>query len=403
MKRKVVGLPAWGWLCILLVAAVGVGGSIALSGGDDNSKSTSTTIITLDTTPTSETLPVSDDTTAPTLTTPADTEPDITEPEITEPTVSNSTDEVAGAPAGQRGTRDAPVAAGGIADIGGGWRLQVLGVTFDATNEILAYTDFNDPPPAGSTFTLIKVAMGYFGIEDPRFAFEPSVSALGGASVELTGGCGSIPDELNTFRDVFAGGVLMGNLCFVTPPADAGKLQLYAIGGSFFEDTEVYLEATQPAAATPMATLKGPQTGATKTPARLAPTAVGTTADVGNGWSITITATAHDITDAVVAENSFNDPPPAGFRFIGVDVTYTFNGTGSDSAFTVTTSAVADSNVALSNECGVIPTPLDEFVDVFAGGSISGLLCFVVPADSAGFAMYSSASFDIAPVWFATT
>ena len=277
----------------------------------------------------------------------------------------------------------------------------MLSFTFDATAEIQANFEFNDPPPPGSTFTLVKVAMGYFGTEDPKFAFEPTVSALGSANVELDSGCGSIPDELNTFRDVFAGGVLVGNLCFVTTPADAGTLQLYAVG-SFSDDVEVFLEVAQPAAATPMTGLKGPQTGATATPARLAPEPVGTTADVGEGWSLTVTAAARDITDAVMAENSFNDPPPDGYRFIGIDVTYTFNGTGSDSAFTVTSSAVADNNVALSNECGVIPTPLDEFVDVFAGGSVSGTLCFVVPADSAPFAMYSTGGFDTEPVWFAT-
>ncbi len=403
-RRNFLGLPLWSWLCLALVVIVGVG-VVIVAGGSDDEKRTSTTIDT--TTPTRETSPATDDTTAPTLTEPEVTEPDITEPEITapeitEPTAPISADEVSGSPAGRRGTRDAPVAAGQIADIGGGWRLQVLGVTPDATAQVQAASEFNDPPPAGSTFTLVNVAMGYFGIEDPKFGFEPTVSALGSANVELTAGCGTIPDELTTFHDVFAGGVLVGNLCFVTTPAESGTLQLYAMGG-FFDEVEVFLEVTSPTAAPPMAGLKGPQPGATATPARLAPTPLGTSANVGEGWSVTVTTPAHDITDAVLAENSFNEPPPAGFRYIGFDVTYAFNGTGGDTAFAVTSSAVDDSNVSLSSECGAIPTPIDGFVDVFAGGSVSGSLCFVLPADSAGFAMYGSVGFDTSPAWFSTT
>ncbi|MBK9971586.1 MAG: hypothetical protein IPP16_13040 [Acidimicrobiaceae bacterium] len=211
-----------------------------------------------------------------------------------------------------RGTRDAPVAAGEIADIGGGWRLQVLGVTPDAAALVAAENEFNDPPPAGSTFTLVSVAMGYFGLEDPKAAYEPSVSALGGSSVELESGCGSIPDELIVFNDLFAGGVLVGNLCFVTTPADAAGLQLYATGDFFSSDDAVFLEVAQPAAATAMAGLRGPQDGADSTPGRLQPTPLNTAAEVGDGWSVTVSSGARDITDSVLAENSFNGAAARG-------------------------------------------------------------------------------------------
>ena len=104
-----------------------------------------------------------------------------------------------------------------------------------------------------------------------------------------------------------------------------------------------------------------------------------------------------------MAENQFNDPPPAGFRFVGIDVTYSFNGEGSDSAFTVTTAAVTDSNVQLSFECGSIPNSLDEFSDVFAGGSVTGQLCFVVPEGSGPLVLYSAGGFDAETVTFASS
>jgi hypothetical protein len=202
---------------------------------------------------------------------------------------------------------------------------------------------------------------------------------------------------------MFSGGVLTGNVCFITTPEDIEGLQLYAIGDWLASDPEVFLELAQPASATPLAAIKGPQEGAAATPSRLKPNPVGTTGEVGEGWSVTVTGAAHDITDAVVAENSFNTAPPDGYRYIGVDVSYTFNGTGSDSAFTVTTHAVADGNVALAEECGVIPTAVDDFVDVFAGGSVTGTVCYVVPADAAGLLIYSSGGFDAEPVMFATS
>jgi hypothetical protein len=406
--RKIGGLPVWGWLAIAIAALAAVGGVIVLTGGDDDDKEVgpATTFAVPPTEATSNpTTP--DATTEVTITAPENTEPEATEPDESDTTVTlpddNGTDEIAGSPAGQRGTRDTPVPAGAIADIGGGWRLQVLGFTPDATAEVMAANEFNDPPPAGSAFTFVSVAMGYFGLDDPKSTFEPTISALGGSSVEIQSGCGLIPDDLVTFRDVFSGGVVRGNLCFVTTPADVQAMQLYAVGDWTSDNPEVFLDLAQPASATPLAAMKGPQNGAAATPDRLKANPLGTTAEVGDGWSVTVTGAAHDITDAVIAENSFNTPPPDGFRFIAVDVSYAFNGTGSGSAYTVTTHAVADGNVALAEECGLIPTPVDGFVDVFAGGSVTGSVCFVVPADAVGLVIYSTGGFDAEPVTFATS
>ncbi|MGB8861019.1 MAG: hypothetical protein WCC60_17300, partial [Ilumatobacteraceae bacterium] len=373
---------------------------IVLGGSDDKKVSPTLTTVSVATTATLAT----DDTTEPTITAPIDTEPDSTEPveTFTIDTLPDENKEIAGSPAGKKGSRDAPVPAGTVADIGGGWRLQVLGYTADATADVMAASEFNDPPPAGSTFSIVKVALGYFGINDPKSGYEPTISALGASSVELSAGCGTIANDLNTYRDIFSGGVIQGSLCFVTTPADAASLQMYAIGDYFGDNPEVFIEAAEPASATPLAAMKGPQDGAAFTPARLKANPVGTVGDVGEGWSVSVTGAAHDITDAVVAD-SFNEPPPEGYRFIAVDVAYTFNGTGSDSAFSVTTHAVADGNVALAEECGSIPTPIDDFVDVFAGGSVAGSVCFVVPADATGLVLYSSTGFDTEAVTFATS
>jgi hypothetical protein len=104
--------------------------------------------------------------------------------------------------------------------------------------------------------------------------------------------------------------------------------------------------------------------------------------DLGGGWSATVTQPARDITEAVLAENQFNDPPPLGFRFVGVDVTLGYSGEEPSTALMMTLRAVADDNLVQSTQCGVIPGELDRFDDVFPGGSISGTLCFVVEQDA---------------------
>lgn len=398
--KRFAGIPVKVWFAIAAVSAVAIVGAVVVfSGKDDDKKVTSA--------PTSVATTTDDSTTGATdPTTPDDTTLSTEPTDDTTPLTTVGTDEplegeIAGAPAGATGTRDQPVTAGELANIGGGWRLQVLGITPDATAEVLAFNEFNEAPPAGSTYTTIKVALGYFGLDDPASAFMPTINAVGGSNIELPSECGSAPDELDVFGGLFAGGVIVGNLCVVTVAGDIPVLQL-AAQGDFFQEDEVFLEVTTPAAATAMTALKGPQPGASSTDERMAPTAIGTTKDVGDGWSVTVNAPARDITDAVMAENQFNDPPPAGYRYIGIDVTYAFNGDGSGSAFTVTTSAVADTNVRLSYNCGSIPTPLDEFSDVYTGGQVTGLLCFVVPESAGALTLYSQAGFDSAPVMYAT-
>ena len=118
---------------------------------------------------------------------------------------------------------------------------------------------------------------------------------------------------------------------------------------------------------------------------------------------MTVDTAARDMTDAVMAENSFNTPPPQGFRFVGVDVTYTYNGEGSDIALTTTTKAVALTNLELSSECGSIPGQVDLFSDVFAGGSVSGTICFVVPEGGFDMVLYTTTfTDDFVHQYFAT-
>ena len=395
LRRKALHAPHWVWLLALIAIAAGAVAVVVSRNDNNEAASPATSEIE----PTAASPPQTDSVA------PASTEPPAAatgEPTTVPATTVAASDEVPGSPAGISGDRSNPVPVGAVADIGSGWRLQILNVNPDAAAAVAAENGFNEPPPAGSTLTLITVALGYFGLDDPKSAFDTTISAVGTGNVELTGECGVVPQELDTFGEIFAGGVAVGNICFVTTPQDAAALQVYA-SGDFFGEDQVFLDASStPANVVQMAALSGPQPGATSTPPRLGPKPIGTPADIGAGWQLTVSGPATDITDQVLAENQFNSPPPDGFRFIGVNVTYSYAGDGSASAFAVTTKAVGDFNLSLPTDCGVTPGEIDLTADIFAGGSVSGIVCFIAPAASPTFVLYASADFTGSNAMFAT-
>lgn len=340
--------------------------------------------------------------TEPATTEPASTEPATTEVVTTEPAATG--DEIAGAPAGAKGTHASPLGLGQVADLGEGWRLQILDVVADGSALVAAASEFNDPPPAGKTFSLVTVAVGYFGLEDPVSPFAGlTISAVGAANVQLDNTCGSIPNDLSFLGDMFSGAVVTGNVCFVTTPDDAPALQVYA--EPFFSSSgdEVYLDASAaPTGAVAMSALQGVQPGAAASTPRSAPISAGTPTDIGSGWELTVTGGVHDITDAVVAEDSFNDPPPDGKRFYGVDVTFNYSGAESTNIYNVTTKAVGDSNIELNSGCGVIPNGIDAGADILTGATVSGTICFIgTEADAPSIVVYATGSFDVDYKYFA--
>jgi len=269
----------WGWLVLVAVLALGAVGVVVLTRGDDkDSVGPSATVVSM----------------------------------LGSSVASATADAVAGAPVGITGDIDNPVPLGTIADIGNGWRLQILEVVPDGAAVVASASDFNDPPPAGSTFTLVTVALGYFGLDEPASAFRANILPVGAADLGTQLDCGQLPNQL------------------------------------------------------------GPQPGASSTPLRLTPTALATAAGAGAGWTFAVSGAARGITDLVEAENEFNDPPPDGFRFIGVEVTYSYAGSDPTQASVVVT-----------------------------GDSVSGAICFVVPIASPNIVVYASGDFDTPPVMYA--
>jgi hypothetical protein len=344
-----------------------------------------------------ETAPVPDpgEETSPDDTRPGDTSPDDQdEPPADEP---SSGDLLAGAPDGVTGTRESPVPSGQFADLGNGWRLQIVDVIDDDTDRLVDGS-FLPPPPAGSAYTTVTVRLGYYGLDDPASGYDLLLSGVGASSVELDDSCAFGVRSIQGVVDIFSGGVATGELCFTTTPDDAAVLQIYA---DDYLGNEVFLDAsTADPGAPALPTFSGPQPGAAATPARLDPTPIGTPADLGDGWTLTVVGPVVDITDQILAENSFNVPEP-GERFVGFPVDVLYEGAERGSMFDLQINALPDNNVSGYPFCGSFEGELDRFADVFTGGRLTGVVCAAVTEEElSSVVAYAMAGFDGERVFF---
>ncbi|MEA2024386.1 MAG: hypothetical protein U9N79_08885 [Actinomycetota bacterium] len=282
------------------------------------------------------------------------------------------------------GTLEDPVRPGvwaGVGDVD----VVVLAVDVEATDAILAENEFNDAPAAGSRFVMWRVAVANAGEDVVLSLGEVSFSVVGPSAVayDMYAGCGVVPDELDMFRDVFPGGSLEGNICWEVTDDDADALVLLADEFSVDGERTVFAAADS---AVP-ASVEHP-TPATPDPdgpigSRGNPHPLGETVGIGD-WDVTVSGVVADATDAVLAENEFNDPPADGHQFMTVGITATYTGTDSDTlGFSVLFKAVGPLAVsyATDDSCGVIPDELDSYSEVFPGGQLSGNVCWSVRSD----------------------
>lgn len=137
------------------------------------------------------------------------------------------------------------------------------------------------------------------------------------------------------------------------------------------------------------------------------PIPIGEAGQVGD-WTITVRRVRPDATNAVLAENRFNDPPLDGRRFFMIRVSLTYGGVDSKVPWAdLSLEAVGASNVAYTTDdpgCGVIPDNLNDVNEVFSGGTIEGNICFQIDqtdVDSLVLYVEPSFSLDDDRVWFA--
>jgi hypothetical protein len=116
-------------------------------------------------------------------------------------------------------------------------------------------------------------------------------------------------------------------------------------------------------------------------------------------WTITL-GQPQNAGSIVASENRFNDPPEPGMEFWMVPVNATYKGdkTGNVS-FGVRVQFVGSDNRTYSDSCGVIPDPLSDVGELYAGGVAEGNVCVAVPAGASGLWTVST-GFTGDPVFF---
>ena len=113
-----------------------------------------------------------------------------------------------------------------------GFTLWVTDVIEDATQIVLEENEYNDPPPDGHIFMMVKIKAKNTSAEPQSFDPGFWVRAVGQTNVEYDSfGCGVIPDRFDSSRNLFQDGEISGNICFVVKSADIETLVMYYTGG----------------------------------------------------------------------------------------------------------------------------------------------------------------------------
>ena len=142
-------------------------------------------------------------------------------------------------PAGSRGT---PLDIGDSVTVGD-WEIVFTGVDLDATDSILEENTFNEPPAEGKQFVMVGVDASYVGEASDTLGFSVSFNAVGARGVSYTfeDTCGVIPDDINSFAEVFNGGVVSGNMCWSVFSDDTDQLVAYVSESFSFDNDKIFV------------------------------------------------------------------------------------------------------------------------------------------------------------------
>ena len=106
----------------------------------------------------------------------------------------------------------------------------------------------------------------------------------------------------------------------------------------------------------------------------------------GSVWELTVLGPGTDITDAVLDENMFNEPPKTGSLFYGVPVRLVLASANKEPLaplfnikFDMFGPAAMQIFDEMNGSCSFVPDQFDVLTEVFVGGAIEGVLCFALP------------------------
>ena len=123
------------------------------------------------------------------------------------------------------------------------------------------------------------------------------------------------------------------------------------------------------------------------------PHPLGTTV-ASDDWEVTVNSFTPDATDAVLAENTFNEPPADGTVYALINVTITYQGADSAYASDVTVNYVTTGGEVVDGlEAFVVGPDAIGLDELYAGGSVTGNVVRQIPAGDTG-------TIRVTPGWF---
>lgn len=142
--------------------------------------------------------------------------------------------------ASEDGTRENPYPIGTEARVGD-WTVTVIELR-DGTADVTAANQFNDPPPDGSIYVLVRVKATYNGDDEGSPGFDLSMDYIGNDSrVYTDSDCGAVaPDDLFDQPAVVAGGTVEGNQCLLMPASVFGTGAVSVGSTLSFDDDAVW-------------------------------------------------------------------------------------------------------------------------------------------------------------------
>jgi hypothetical protein len=147
---------------------------------------------------------------------------------------------------GELGSRSAPLRLGTEIQRGADWRVAVLSFDADANAEIAAANQFNEPPPEGERYVLVRLRATYSGGEEGNAGFQLNVGYIGSDNrIYEETDCGSVePDAISEQPEVVEGGTVEGNQCLLLPVAVIGTGAIFVEPGMSFDDIQAWWSET---------------------------------------------------------------------------------------------------------------------------------------------------------------
>ncbi len=158
----------------------------------------------------------------------------------TEPTTTTTTTQ----PEPEPGPRGNPLPLGEVAQLED-YEAAVVAFTPDATSEIMAVNQFNDPPAAGSVYSLVRLSATYTGLAESFPFADLSVGHIGADSrVYDPLDCRAVvPDSLLDQPEVVMGGMVEGNVCLQLPQEVLGTGAVFVEPAFSFDGERAWWEA----------------------------------------------------------------------------------------------------------------------------------------------------------------